>query len=158
MPRPVAAPPTPQLDDVTYGYVPKSMSSMRALAPSTMTFLPDDKAGSVGVSAGSAGGGGRGGHRRTLVQDWNGIDDKWLQPCGELLVLRQFTLDVVPVRASRQAAARKQRANAREIAKALVLADEAAAVEGCEVVEFGKIANTQAGTGGLGRVSERNVT
>ncbi len=60
MPRPVAAPPTPQLDDVTYGYVPKSMSSMRALAPSTMTFLPDDRAGNVRVSAGSAEGSGRG--------------------------------------------------------------------------------------------------
>lgn len=36
--------PTLGLDEVTYGYVPKSMSSMVALAPSTRMRLPESKA------------------------------------------------------------------------------------------------------------------
>ena len=36
-PRPVHTPPTVQLDEVTNGYVPRSMSSKAALAPSTRT-------------------------------------------------------------------------------------------------------------------------
>lgn len=43
-PRPVHTLPTLGLDEVTYGYVPKSMSSMVALAPSTRMRLPESKA------------------------------------------------------------------------------------------------------------------
>ena len=39
-PNPVMMPPMDGLDDVTKGYVPKSMSSMVALAPSTRMRLP----------------------------------------------------------------------------------------------------------------------
>lgn len=44
IPRPVITPPIEQLLLVTYGYVPKSMSNIAALAPSTSTVLPDRKA------------------------------------------------------------------------------------------------------------------
>jgi hypothetical protein len=33
------------------------MSSMRAFAPSTMTFLPEERAGGAGVGGGEGGGG-----------------------------------------------------------------------------------------------------
>ena len=39
-PRPTATPPMDGLDEVTYGYVPKSRSSIVALAPSMRIFLP----------------------------------------------------------------------------------------------------------------------
>ena len=39
-PKPTATPPMDGLDEVTYGYVPKSRSSMVALAPSMSILLP----------------------------------------------------------------------------------------------------------------------
>ena len=44
IPRPVQTPPMVVEDEVTYGYVPKSMSSINAFAPSTRTFFPSDSA------------------------------------------------------------------------------------------------------------------
>jgi len=40
-PRPVDRPPTDVLDEVTYGYVPKSISNKVALAPSISSLFPD---------------------------------------------------------------------------------------------------------------------
>jgi hypothetical protein len=42
MPRPVHTPPMEVEDDVTNGYVPKSMSSRSAFAPSTSTRFPEE--------------------------------------------------------------------------------------------------------------------
>jgi hypothetical protein len=42
IPRPVQTPPTEVEDDVTKGYVPKSISSISAFAPSTSTRFPDE--------------------------------------------------------------------------------------------------------------------
>ena len=44
IPKPVQTPPMVVDDDVTNGYVPKSMSSISAFAPSTRTFLFSDNA------------------------------------------------------------------------------------------------------------------
>lgn len=44
MPNPVQTPPIAVAEDVTKGYVPKSMSNISALAPSTRTFLPSESA------------------------------------------------------------------------------------------------------------------
>lgn len=47
MPRPVHTLPTLGFDEVTYGYVPKSMSNIVAFAPSTRMRLPESKASLV---------------------------------------------------------------------------------------------------------------
>jgi hypothetical protein len=80
------------------------MSSIKALAPSTITFLPDDRAGGAGVIGRQPAATQRENKKRgTFMHDGNSINDKGLQPGSELLVLDQLSLNVIPAGRTRHA-------------------------------------------------------
>jgi hypothetical protein len=129
---------------------------MRALAPSTITFLPDDRAGWASgylLRSGKAEA-----NRCTFVHYWDGINNKRLQPCSKLLVFDELRLDVVAVDTSNSLKAHTKEINARKISKALALASQTAAVKTFKVAPLCKVAHTQTSTGGFGGVAAHRVT